>query len=94
MSGALDGSRTHKNHLLRMVTLPDLSTRAYWSECGESNTGRPRPKRGDIPLAYTPSCWVQNTKMRGQGMLLKAKAYETPRPLGSPHLCILNIIYH
>ena len=37
---------------------------------------------------------IQNTKMRGQGMLLKAKAYETPRPLGSPHLCTLNFIYH
>lgn len=25
-----------------------------WSGCGESNTGNPAPKAGDLPLAYTP----------------------------------------
>ena len=52
--GALEAHALRRPLDSKQVQHPGWFIFQNWSGCGESNTGYPVPKTGDMPLAYTP----------------------------------------
>jgi hypothetical protein len=56
------------------------SSSIFWSGRGESNTGNPAPKAGDLPLAYTPSNWLRDDELN-----VVSLGYEPNGHTGAPY---------